>query len=191
MGYEFTTQQMAAIRARLGKQEGEQISATDIAAVFGAPVPPFPVQAAAAGTAGEGPVEVPVIADGVHLVEANILRKYQEEALAGQRAVRAMHVAERDTILASAIREGKFAQSQLDHFSALWDRDPDGTRKLVASLAGGLVPVLGPIGSNGDWATDPDMPGDFESQAAYRRLYPEDTKGGIEHAPGVTGLRAR
>ena len=186
MGYEFTTQQMAAIRARLGKQEGEEITPGDIAAVFGAPQPPWPVQAAAAGTSGTGAVEVPVIADGVHLVEANILRKYQEEALAGRRAVRAMHVAERDTILAAAIKEGKFAQSRLDHFQALWDRDPDGTRKLVASLAGGLVP-MSPMGSNGDWATDPDMPGDFDGQRAYADLYPEDTKGGISAAPGVRG----
>lgn len=186
MGYEFTTQQMAAIRARLGKQDGEEITATDIAAVFGAPAPPWPVQAAAAGTAGTGPVEVPVIADGVHLVEANILRKYQEEALAGRRAVRAMHVKERDGILAAAIKEGKFAQGRLDHFKQLWDRDPDGTRKLVASLAGGLVP-MDPMGSNGDWATDPDMAGDFDAQRAYKDLYPEDVQGGVSHAPGVRG----
>jgi peptidoglycan hydrolase-like protein with peptidoglycan-binding domain len=186
MGYEFTTAQMAAIRARLGKQEGEEVAAGDIAAVFGAPQPPWPVQAAAAGTSGDGPVEVPVIADGVHLVEANILRKYQEEALAGQRAVRAMHVAQRDGILAAAIKDGKFAQSRLEHFQTLWDRDPDGTRKLVASLAGGLVPMAA-VGSNGDWASDPDMPGDFDAQRAYRDLYPEDTQGGVSPAPGVRG----
>jgi hypothetical protein len=31
------------------------------------------------------------------------------------------------------------------------------------------------------------MPGDFEQQAAYATLYPEDVRGGVSHAPGVRG----
>ena len=171
---EFTNQHMAAIRRRLGKSETDPVTPDEVVAAMEVPRAPT-IAAAAAGEAGDGPVEVPQIADGTYLVDGEILREYQKRAMAGDRAVHTLHVAERDTILASAIVEGKFAQSRRDHFKALWDRDPDGTRKLVASLAPNLVPMVA-AGSNGEFSADPDMPGDFEQQAAYRALYGDDDK---------------
>jgi peptidoglycan hydrolase-like protein with peptidoglycan-binding domain len=182
MGYEFTDEEMTAIRSRLGIKDGDPVTSGQIAAAFRAP--PAPVAAAAAGQGGDGPVQVPEITDGTYLVDGDILRGYQQRAIAGDHAVRAMHVAERDTVLAAAVSAGKFAQARLDHFKGLWDRDPDGTRTLVASLAAGLVPMGGPVGSNGDFVYDPDL-GDFEAQDAYRSLYPDDAPGGSTSAPGV------
>lgn len=170
---EFTTEQWAAIRRRLGKNDGEPVTPAEIAAAIDVPRAPT-VAAAAGGTVSEdGQVAVPQIADGTYLVDAEILRGYQERARAGDRAVHAMHVGERDVILAAAVKEGKFAQARVDYFSRLWDKDPEGTRKLVASLASGLVPVV-PSGSNGEFTGDPDLPGEFEAQKAYKDLYPED-----------------
>jgi hypothetical protein len=64
----------------------------------------------------------------------------------------------------------------------MWDRDPDGTRKHVGALAAGLVPMTGPRGTA--FGGDPDMPGDFAEQAAYRELYPEDAA-----TPGIGNRR--
>ena len=71
-------------------------------------------------------------------------------------------------MLASAVRDGKFPQSRLEHYQTRWNHDPDGTRTEITHLASGMVPVGGPLGTPG---IDPDMPGDFEEQQAYRRLY--------------------
>ncbi len=187
MGFEFTTEQMAAIRQRLGKKDGEPVTADDIAATM--ETPRAPAVAAAAGDSGTPEVTVPQIGDGTYLVDGEILRGYQDRAVAGDRAVHALHLAERDTIIAAAIGDGKFAQSRKEHFESLWAKDPEGTRSLVASLAPGLIPMGGPMGSSGDFSGDPDMPGDFEAQRAYLDLYPEDRKGGITPAPGVRAAR--
>jgi len=173
---------MAVIRRRLGKSDGEPVSADEIAAAMD--VPRAPVAASAGGPADDGTVTVPTIADGTYLVDGDILKRYQERALAGDRAVRAMHVGERDQILAAAVHDGKFPQARKEYFERLWDKDPDGTRSLVKSLASGLVP-MDPVGSNGEFATDPDMAADFDAQKAYRTLYPDDIRGGKSAAPGV------
>lgn len=187
MGFEFTSTQMAAIRRRLGKINGEPITAADIAAAMD--TPRAPTVAASAGGPDVQDVQVPVIQEGTYLVDSEVLRNYQSRAVAGDRAVLAMHLGERDTILAAAVSEGKFGQARLEHFQKLWDKDPEGTRKLVASLAPGLVPMGGPLGSSGEFTGDPDMPGDFEAQRAYFDLYPEDRKGGVTPAAGVRGSR--
>ena len=186
MGFEFTHDQMAAIRQRLGKADGEPVTADDIAATMA--TPRAPVVAAAAGGSDTADVQVPQISDGTYLVDGDILRGYQERAVAGDRAVHALHLAERDTILASAVADGKFAQARKPHFETLWDKDPEGTRKLVDKLAPGLIPMAS-VGSAGEFAGDPDLPGDFEAQRAYLDLYPEDRPGGAPATGVRTGRR--
>jgi hypothetical protein len=66
-------------------------------------------------------------------------------------------VKERDTIIASAIREGKFTVARADHWKRLWDADPDGTRQVLAGLQKNVVPV-GDIGAVG--GSNPDDPDD-------------------------------
>jgi hypothetical protein len=171
---EFTTEQLAQIREKLGKPADHEVTAADIAAAFAAP--PAPIAAAAAAAAGgEDAGELPTISDGTYLVDGEILRDYQSRAAAGDHAAKQLRVNERDQVLAEALRVGKFSRARLPHYQAMWDGDPEGARKHVDALAAGLVPMAGAIGQPG---TDPDLPGDFEEQQAYRKLYPEDLTGG-------------
>jgi hypothetical protein len=188
---EFNDTQLAAIRQRLGLKDGEEVTPEGIAAAFTAPQPP--AAASAGGQAGgggsgdgDGDAELPPIGDHAYLVDGEILRQYQTRAAAGDRAVRRMHLAERDQILTDAVRAGKFPQSRLDHYKAMWDKDPDGARKHVEALAAGLVPVgTGPTGNPG---FDAEF-GDFEGASAYATLYPEDVQGGRSGAPGVAAAQ--
>jgi hypothetical protein len=183
---DFTTDQMAAIRSRLGKKDGDEVTAAELAAALTAPpAPTFDPAAAAAPDAGDGDGGLPQISEGTYLVDSAILRDYQQRALAGDAAAHQLRVNERDQVLAEAMRVGKFPQARLDHYRQLWDKDPEGTRQHVDALAAGLVPVG--TGAKGQPGYDPDMPGDFEQQAAYATLYPEDAHGGVSHAPGVRG----
>lgn len=174
---EFSDEQMAGIRKALGKKDDEEITAAELAeAMTGVSA------AAPAGVIRAGAVETPDISDGTYLVDGLIIKDWQERAKAGDFAVRELHIAERNTILAAAVAAGKFPQSRLPHYEQMWDKDPDGTRKHVDTLAAGLVPMVGPVGSNPNY--DPDLPGDFEGQSAYRQLYPEDAG-----TPGVGNRR--
>ena len=116
--------------------------------------------------------ETPVVSDGTYLVDSSIIEDWRNRAQAGDAAVRELSVRERDGVLAAAVMDGKFPQARMEHYQKMWDKDPDGTRRHVNDLAAGLVPMVGPIGTNPGW--DPDLPGDFDAQAAYKRMYPED-----------------
>ena len=167
---EFSDEQLAGIRQALGKKDGEDISAAEVAEGLTR-------MAAAAGTpagvitAAAPDADTPEISDGTYLVDGAIIKDWQNRAVAGDFAARQLVVRERDTVLAAAVAKGKFPQSRLEHYERMWDKDPDGARKHVESLAAGLVPMAA-TGSNPGY--DPDMGGDFAEQAAYRQLYPED-----------------
>jgi hypothetical protein len=161
---EFSDAQMAGFRTALGKKDGEEVTADEIATAMGR-LATTPVIDASAP-------ETPAMSEGTYLVDGSIIQDWRQRAAAGDAAVTELRIRERDTVLAAAVGQGKFPQSRLEHYQALWDRDPEGTRKHVDALAAGLVPMNGPRGSNPGY--DPDMPGDFEGQAAYRQLYPED-----------------
>jgi hypothetical protein len=170
---EFSDDQMAAFRKALGKKDDEEITAAELVDAMG--------KVTAAPHIDASAPETPVLSDGTYLVDSEIIKGWRDRAAAGDHAVRELAVRERDSVLAAAVSQGKFPQSRLEHYQVMWDKDPDGTRKHVGALAAGLVPMDGPRGSN--FTGDPDMPGDFAEQAAYRQLYPEDAR-----TPGI-GIR--
>jgi hypothetical protein len=171
---EFSDEQMAGIRKALGKKDDEAVTPDEVieamSKIAGAPV----IDAAAP--------ETPVLSDGTYLVDSEIIKGWRDRAAAGDHAVQELAIRERDTVLGAAVAQGKFPQSRLGHYQTMWDRDPDGTRKHVGALAAGLVPMTGPRGTA--FGGDPDMPGDFAEQAAYRELYPEDAA-----TPGIGNRR--
>jgi hypothetical protein len=162
---EFSDDQMAVFRKALGKADGEEFTAAELVEAMS--------KVQAAPTIDAAAPETPVVLDGTFLVDGEIIRDWRDRAAAGDQAVRDLAVRERDTVLAAACGVGKFPQSRMEHYKTMWDRDPDGTRKHVDALAAGLVPMDGPRGAN--FSGDPDMPGDYAEQKAYRDLYGDDT----------------
>lgn len=70
---------------------------------------------------------------------------------------------ERDTVLAQAVRDGKFPQARVEHWKNLWDNDPEGIRAVVDGLTKNVIPVneLGSAGIND---------GDFDE---FAHLFPK------------------
>jgi hypothetical protein len=171
---QLSEETIARVRAALGLADDVEVTDAHLADLAarapanggGEPAP------APSGVIDAATPELPVMSDGTYLVDSAIISDWRNRAMAGDAAVRELAVRERDTILGAAIFAGKFPQARLEHYQQMWDRDPDGTRRHVDTLAAGLVPMGGPAGKNPGY--DPDLPGDFDSQAAYKALYGDE-----------------
>ena len=74
---------------------------------------------------------------------------------------------ERDGIIAAAVKDGKFGPNRVDDWKRVWDNDPEGTRRILASLPKNAVLPVDDIGS----------PGSEDSELLdeeYARLFPPD-----------------
>lgn len=74
---------------------------------------------------------------------------------------------ERDEVITSAIRAGKFPQARRQHWEKVWDADPDGAKQTIESLAANLVPIAA-----SGYQGDPDAEFDMD----YSALYPPEVK---------------
>jgi hypothetical protein len=77
---------------------------------------------------------------------------------------------ERDTILASAVEQGKFYPSQKDQFARLWDADPAGTRAIIDGLTPNSALAIAASGYA-------DLE-DKEFEREYAGLFPPSSNGG-------------
>jgi hypothetical protein len=156
---EFSDEQMAALRARLGKGEGEEITAEELFAAVPEKGTPISASALPAGT---------ILLDRAEWEEMKNRIKKGEDAHAAQ--VRSARDAEID----KAIAAGKFSVARRGHWERVYDADPAGTKDLLATLTPGVVPVSD-IGQ-------PGGPGDaVEEDPAIVALYPPGT---FENARG-------
>ena len=128
-GMDFSDEQLAALRAKLGLPED---TALDPAAL----VDGIDKLTASDGTtvkAKHMPGTITVdreVWDGMHKRIARL-----EEIRAQQAET------ERDRTLAAAVNDGKFAPSRVEHWRRLWDADPQGTADVLVTLTAGTVPT--------------------------------------------------
>lgn len=102
---------------------------------------------------------------GVQMVDSSVLDRLQQDAAAGQEALARLVRQERDTVIAAAIKDGKFQPSRREHWEQAWDRDPEGTKQAIDGLSKGLIP-LSPLGYMNDR-------GEREEDSLYAELYGE------------------
>lgn len=114
------------------------------------------------------PAQTPAVAasgSGVVVLDQSVVAEMQRQAQQGAAAYESMRKNERDSIIAAAIADGKFAPARREHWERLWDADPDGTRTQIENLAKGLVPLAASGYAGGDA---------YQDDVAYLGLYPED-----------------
>lgn len=78
---------------------------------------------------------------------------------------------ERDTVIASAVEQGKFTPAQKPHFAKLWDADPDGTKALIDGLTPNSQLAVAASGYAGD------VDG-REFDAEFASIFPPNSLGG-------------
>jgi hypothetical protein len=148
---DFSDDQLAKIRAKLGKPEDHELTADEILAALTAEQPE-PVAASAK------------LPEGVIAIDKDVWEATQRRIAQGEAARERQLRNDRDTEIAAAMRSGKFPLARKPHWERLWDADPEGTRTVLAGLTAGVVP-LDDIGV-------PGGPGDELIEEEYRRIFP-------------------
>ena len=175
---DFTDAQKAQIRAALGLGDDEEITAEHVMAMAAkaaaAPTPPAatgPATGDGNAPAGDGdgepqPAQVAAgaLPAGVIAVDADVWADTQARIRQGEAARREQLTARRDRDIEQAVMAGKFPAARVPHWQRLYDRDPEGTQVVLASLTPGVVPTQD-IGVPG---------GPMAAQEAedYERLFP-------------------
>lgn len=153
-GVDFTTEQLAKLRDKLGKGDDDEITPDELVEAFTASAP------AAAGRRAPLPA-------GAMIVEESAWKDLQDRVAAGERQEKRRQVEERDTVIAAAVRDGKFPPARREHWASLWNANPESTREVLASLQKNVVPV-GDVGSPGA--------GDGDVDEEYRSLFGDPAK---------------
>jgi hypothetical protein len=67
---------------------------------------------------------------------------------------------ERDTVIAQAVKDGKFAPARKDFWAQRWDRDPEGIREAIAGMQKGVIPTA-EMGYAGGDISDEEIEAEF------------------------------
>jgi hypothetical protein len=117
------------------------------------------VQPAPGQPAGE-PVAVPtqsapVVPDGMVLIDQAMLDELKTGVAASGELIKQQQKRERDELLDTAIRAGKFGKGRRAHYEGLLLSDPIGGKATILSLADGVVPTA-ERGEHGNSTSDPE-----------------------------------
>lgn len=119
---------MEGLRDRLGLADPDADDSTILAAL----------DERLTAKAGLDPSSLP---EGTALVDTAVLEEMRANAAAGREAMAAMDAKRRDEIVAEAVKEGRIAPASRQSWRDMADKDEEGTKALLASLAPNTIPV--------------------------------------------------
>jgi ATP-dependent protease ClpP protease subunit len=95
----------------------------------------------AASPAQPAPVAAPAGTPGTMVIDVSAWDAIQERTRRLEAADARRRKEERDQVIDQAVRDGKFPVARKEHWSRLWDADPEGTRTVIDGLTKNVVPV--------------------------------------------------
>lgn len=89
----------------------------------------------------------PALPEGTVAIDGDKLKELQVAASRADTLFEQDRVSKRDSLLDTAQREGRIPLARRDHYATMFDKDEEGTRKLLTASAadGGLAPGLVPV----------------------------------------------
>lgn len=88
----------------------------------------------------------PAIPEGVTVIDTDAFESLRVAAARGEEAHERIRKDDRDKFLTEAVAAGKFPPARKEHYAALYDKDPDGTRQFIEALTAGAIPISGESG---------------------------------------------
>jgi len=108
-------------------------------------------------------VKAPMAAPGTVIIASSVLQEMRETINRLNAFVEKTKRGERDMVIAAAAKAGKFTPAQRQHFTKLWDSDPEGTRELLDSL---LPNSAFPVAASGYSGGVPEADDDLDREIA-------------------------
>lgn len=139
---QFSEEQLATLRTRIGVAEGTELDASQILAAL-AVEPPQDQGGTTPPTTSDTtpPAPAPKQVAGTMVIDASAWEA-QQESIKRLEAKQAKHDrSERDTVIAQAVKDGKFTPARTEAWTKLWDGDPEGTRQVIDGLTKNVIPV--------------------------------------------------
>lgn len=110
------------------------------------------------------------VPEGMQLVDTEQWAEVQQEIAASRSRREADASAERDRLIGDAVKAGKFPRSRVEHYTNLYNSDPEGTKQVLSSLAPGVIPVhergIAPADNGGSGAADNAYPDSWKPSVA-------------------------
>lgn len=129
----------------------------------------------------------PAIPEGMVLVDKEALEGIQAGSARATELWKERETGKRDTAIQAAVGKGKFPRARIEHYTKMWDADPEGTAALLASMAEGMIPVEeigGQAGPEGGDAMGEAYPAEWLT-ATERRNIEAASAGNANPAPGT------
>ena len=150
---QFSDEQLATLRKKLGLADDATLEPSQVLAAIADVTPQEPKNVDL-----ETPAEKPVKqVAGTMTIDASAWDA-QQAAIKALQAKQDKHDREeRDTVIAQAVKDGKFTPARKADWAKLWDADPENTRQVIDGLTKNVIPVaaLG-IGLEDDESFDAD-----------------------------------
>lgn len=159
----------AAIVAAINAVVDESLEETPAPAADTPPAPPAPQAAAPAETPTASDTALPVAAgSGTMVIDAAAWQQREDSIKRLEAAEAKRRREERDQVIGQAVQAGKFPPVRVEHWTRVWDADPEGTRTLID----GLTPNVVPVTAMGEYGTGEDT-----VDEEYAHLFPPTPKG--------------
>lgn len=159
---QFSDEQMAALRSKLGLADDATLEPSQVLAAIADVTPQDQSGTTPPATDTTSPAPAPKPVAGTMVIDQSAWDA-QQESIKRLEAKQAKHDREeRDTVIAQAVKDGKFTPARKENWAKLWDADPEGTRTVIDGLTKNVIPVeaLG-IGLEDDESFDAELAGLF------------------------------
>lgn len=122
--------------------------------------------------------------EGTVAIDSEQLEELKAQAADGAAARKKQREDERDAFIGEAIKAGKFPPARRDHYTSLYDADPEGTKEFIETLAAGAIPVEERGHSESGEQTDADRasyPESWLTASEKERVKAAREGGGVRH----------
>jgi hypothetical protein len=107
----------------------------------GEPTPQQPAKPGSAATEPDDGEEDDEALEGQVVMDPEAFKVLNQRAAQASKLEEEARVSKRDSLIAGAVKAGKFPPSRREHYAKLFDSDPEGTERTIKRLQANVIPL--------------------------------------------------